>query len=214
MIDQLRNDLIFWGNKNFRKYEWRINRTPYTVLISEIMLHRTNAKQVVPVYHKFMTEYPYIGDLEKAKLQDIKESLKSLGLYWRAQKLYEMSKIIAQKYNCNIPDNMNNLVSLPGISNYIAGAIMCFGYLQPIAIIDTNIVRIIGRLFNIEVTDSLRRNKNFKSVVELILDQKHPVEFNYALLDLGAIICTVKSPNCGICPVLYYCKYGQTLTMK
>lgn len=214
MIKQFQRKLILWGNINFKKYDWRFNRTPYSVFISEIMLHRTNARQVVPVYRKFMSTYPNIQSIVKANLSDIQDIMKSLGLLWRANKLYDSAEILYNRYDGNIPDNREELIELPGISDYIASAILCFGYSKRVIIIDTNTVRITGRLHNMNITDASRRSKSFRKKIELIMDFEHVVEFNYALLDLGATVCTARNPKCVICPVLNYCAYGKSLQVK
>jgi A/G-specific adenine glycosylase len=209
MIKEIRNKLEIWGRNNFKPYEWRFKRTPYSVFISEIMLHRTRAEQVVPVYHEFILKYPDMKSVVNDKIENIQKIMKPLGLLWKSASLYQASKIICRDFNCQIPDNKYELMQLPGIADYIASSIICFGYSRYAALIDTNTVRITSRMYNLRLSDSSRRSTEFRRRIEYMVDRKNPVEFNYAILDLGSEICTPKKPSCFICPLNESCLYSK-----
>ncbi len=202
-----RKDLTVWGRDNFRRFPWRLTKNPYYILMAEVMLHRTQASQVVPVYLQFIERYPGLPELANATVADLQKRLFSLGLRWRIDMIYKMSKDIQERFMGRIPREKADLVLLPGVSDYIASAVRCFAWNKPEAIIDTNSVRIVGRLFRLEIKDSSRRSRLFRIILEALIDPLEPRTFNYALLDLAAQICIKKEPKCHLCPVNNYCAY-------
>lgn len=206
---RFRGDIIAWGRENFRIFPWRETGDPYKILVAEVMLHRTKAPQVLPVYRYFVGRYPDVGELSKATRDDLYDVLVSLGLRRRVDMLYEMGQEIMTRFGGRIPEEKDELVSLPGVSDYIAGAVRCFSRNEPEPLIDTNTVRVIGRLFGLETTDSSRRNRLFKDLHAALVDPAEPRAYNYAVLDLAAQICTkVRPPDCPGCPVRRHCSYG------
>ena len=205
--------LLKWGEKHFRIFPWRMATDPYQILIAEIMLHRTQATQVLPICESFIAKYPDLGSLSNASLEDLHSDLYSLGLRWRIDRLYEMCKLLMQDYQGQIPRKKKLLVLLPGVSEYIACAVRCFAWEQPESLADTNTIRIVGRIFGLEIKDSSRRNKTFKSLLKELVSKDCPKDYNYALLDLADKICTRKiDPDCLHCPVIEFCKYGNHLS--
>lgn len=207
-ISRFRHLLIKWGKENFRDFPWRKTRNPYNVLVAEILLHRTRADQVVPLYNEFLKKFPTIEALADASEDDVTELLHPLGLRWRAKLLHKIAKAIVRQYDGRIPSESAELELLPGVSHYIASAVRCFAFGYPEVLLDTNTVRILGRLFGKRVTDGSRRSRKFRELYKSIIDQKHPREFNYAMLDLGALLCTPSSPKSDKCPVKDMCRYG------
>ena len=204
-----RQALITWGKEHFRAFPWRFTSDPYRTLMAEVMLHRTQALQVVPVYERFLKRYPDLPALATAKEEDLHGMLYSLGLKWRVKLIYEMVAALMQRFDGKIPSDRADLLSLPGVSDYIASAVCCFAWKQPQALIDTNTVRIVARVFNLKITDSLRRNRRFKALLETLVDPVQPVAYNYALLDLANKVCLkVREPDCPRCPLLEHCHYG------
>ena len=207
---QIRRLIIKWGKENFRDFPWRMTNNPYHILMSEVMLHRTQARQVVPVYEQFIQTYPDINTLAQATKEDISEILYSLGLHWRIDLIHEMTIELITRFNSEIPRSKEKLLSLPGVSEYIAGAVRCFAWNLPEPILDTNTVRITGRLFGLEIKDSSRRNSLFKNLITKLVDPDEPRAFNYAQLDLADKVCTRKqAPDCSQCPLLRWCCYGN-----
>jgi len=206
----LQAQLLNWGRENRRSYPWRNTLNPYHILISEVMLHRTQASQVVPIYREFIERFPDVISLAKASKEEIHEIMYSLGLRWRTDLLHEMAIILNGKFAGEIPKDRKQLQSLPGVSEYIAGAVRCFAWnlIEPIA--DTNTVRIVGRIFGLVPNESSRRSKKSKDLLNLLVSPDRSREFNYALLDLGNKVCTKRiEPDCKNCPLQKMCKHGM-----
>ncbi len=199
--------ILKWWEYKRRDYPWRNTGDPYYVLVAEILLHRTRADQVVPVYIRFVNEFPDIRSVANSSVEKIKDILKPLGLTWRAELLHQMALEILEKSNGEILPDKNWLKSLPGVSDYIASAVLCFAFGLSEALLDTNTVRITGRLFGIPITDSSRRSKKFRNIYESIMDRNNPREFNLAMIDFGAIVCRAQKPLCSECPVKDMCFY-------
>lgn len=209
-LSSFRRNLVFWGHEHFRSFPWRETFDPYAILIAEIMLHRTQVVQVVPVYEVFMACYPDLHTLAAASKSDLSSVLQPLGLQWRIDLVYEMAQDIMKLFEGEVPVEKSALLSLSGISDYIAGGVRCFAWNLPEPLIDTNTVRITGRLFGLPVKDSSRRNARFRQFITSMVDPDHPRSYNYALLDLAHLICLKKQePLCNDCPVLKYCCFGQ-----
>lgn len=210
ILQSFQNNLILWGQGHFRSFPWRLSRDPYTILLAEVMLHRTQVVQVVPVFQAFIAQYPDISTLFRAGQQEPQSALSSLGLHWRIGLIYEMIKQITERFAMQIPKEKADLLSLPGISEYITGAVRCFAWNLPEPLIDTNTVRITGRVFGLEIKDSSRRNSRFRRLITAMVDPDHPRDYNYALLDLAHLICLKKQePLCQECPLLIFCCFGQ-----
>jgi A/G-specific adenine glycosylase len=213
-LTQFRKSLLYWGKLNFQVFPWRETHDPYAILIAEMMLHRTQVKQVLPIYNEFRKKFPDISSVHRDDGYAISISLKGLGLNWRAELFKKMADEICLKYQSVIPQEKALLKSLPGINEYIASAVRSFAWNYPEPIIDTNTVRITGRLFGLEIKDSSRRNSKFRLLLEKLIDQQHPANFNYALLDLAHLICYKKiKPNCGNCPINNYCDYARSIKL-
>ena len=207
-----RRDLFAWWKVNRRLYPWRETRDPYQVIIAEVLLHRTRADQVVPVYLEFLKRYPSVSELAKASAEEIGNLIQSLGLHWRVEMLHDMAQQLHTRFNDQVPTEREDLESLPGVSHYIATAVRCFAYKYTDALLDTNTVRICGRLLGIPVTDGSRRSKKFRNLMENLLDPDHPRDFNFALLDHGALICRSRNPLCHKCPVRTHCSCGNNMS--
>lgn len=205
--------LMGWGRCNFRAYPWRETSDPYRVLVSEVMLHRTQAQQVLPVYENFIRDYPNIAKLSQATKENLHDSLYSLGLRWRIDLIHEMVVVLNRRFDGKIPTEKRDLLSLPGVSEYIASAVRCFAWNLPEPILDTNTVRIAGRLFGLQIKNSSRRNRQYREVISAMIDLNEPRAYNYALLDLANKVCMKKqSPNCLQCPILEWCRFGRIAT--
>ncbi len=201
------DNLQVWGEINTRRFPWRITRNPYNVLIAEIMLHRTKAEQVVSIYSTFIQKYPDIRSLASATSTELIEILYPLGLHWRIRLMHKMAVVIVKKYNGIMPMEKEDLLNLPGVGEYIASALRCFSLNYPEPILETNTVRIIGRYFGMNTSESSRRDKKFRQIYSTIINLCNPREFNYAMLDLGALICKPKNPRCNECPIQDSCNY-------
>jgi A/G-specific adenine glycosylase len=206
-VSKMRRDLLRWWDYRKRYYPWRETQDPYKVLVAEILLHRTKANQVMPLYESFVQHFPDIGTLVQSSPTELAELFHSAGLHWRWKLLHAMSVELETKFNGQIPEDFVQLISLPGVSHYIASAVRCFAFNQPDAILDTNTVRVSGRLLGLPINDSSRRNTRFRAILQSLIDPRHPREFNFALIDLAAITCRTRSPCQGECPLRCYCHF-------
>ncbi len=214
-IEDLRSDLLQWWSYSRRPFPWRETRDPYRVLIAEILLHRTRADQVVPLYELFLERFPDVPALANSTPDELLELFHSAGLQWRWKLLHAMAVDLERRFCGQIPDSFEALSSLPGVSHYIASALRCFAFAYPEAILDTNTVRVTGRLLGLPITDSSRRSRLFRAVLQSLIDPEHAREFNFALIDFAATICKVKSPLHYKCPLQgYCCFYKATISMN
>jgi A/G-specific adenine glycosylase len=213
-LADMRKDLLQWWHIAKREFPWRETRDPYKLIIAEVLLHRTRAEQVVPLYIMFIRRFPDVFALSRSTPDELSKMLHSGGLHWRWKLLHAMSQEIVTKLNGEIPSNFDSLVSLPGISHYIASAVRCFAFGYPDVLLDTNTVRIAGRVFGLKVTDSSRRSRSFRNLLQGWLDVQHPQEFNFALIDLAAKVCTPKAPEHEECCLQQYCSSFNTQNIE
>jgi A/G-specific adenine glycosylase len=199
-IDRFRNFLLVWGEENIRKFPWRYRDDPYAVLVSEFMLHRTQARQVVPIYENFMAQYPTLSDFSEADPDTVRTGLQSLGLGWRINGMIAALKEIWTLYGF-VPVDYEKLTDISGIGQYIAGATICFSQNEPQTLVDTNVVRVVGRVFGLNLQGEARRRKEMVEMIGKVCDPEHSRDFYYALIDLAHLICCVKTPECDVCPL-------------
>lgn len=208
-IEEYRKKVKTWGERNYRDFPWRRTQDPYKVLLAEIMLHRTQAMQVAKIYERFIVEYPDIKTLAKVDKSELHKALFSLGLKWRIDLIKDMADMLVTKYDSKIPEEKSKLLSLPGISEYIACSVRCFAWNIAEPLRDTNTMRVIGRVHNMDVKDSSRRNSRFKELAVELVDPYEPRAYNFALLDLADQVCTKKEePKCDECPIDGLCLYN------
>jgi A/G-specific adenine glycosylase len=208
-IEEYRKKVKTWGKRNYRDFPWRRTQDPYKVLLAEIMLHRTQAMQVAKIYGRFIGEYPDVKTLAKVNKSELHKALFSLGLKWRIDLIKDMVEIIVNKYESRIPKDKSELMSLPGISEYIACSVRCFAWNIAEPLRDTNTVRVIGRIYNIDIKDSSRRNSKFKELAVKLVDPEEPRAYNFALIDLADQLCTKKEePRCDECPLNNLCSHN------
>jgi len=201
-----RHSLKDWGRNHFRAFPWRSTNDPYMILMAELMLHRTKASQVVRVYERVLARYPDIKSLAHAENMELHRLLFPLGLHWRTNLIPDMAREILHRFGGNIPQHKTDLLSLAGISEYIASSVRCFAWNITEPLLDTNTVRVVARLLNLKARDSSRRNSQFKDIVSQLVDPIEPRVYNYALLDLADEVCTKRSvPKCRVCPVSEFC---------
>jgi A/G-specific adenine glycosylase len=205
-----RRRLISWGRRHFRGFPWRLTADPYRILLAEVMLHRTQRVQVAQVYRGFVQRYPDAVALGKASRQELQRELGSLGLHWRIDLIHEMAAVLGDRHKGRIPRDKSELSRLPGVGDYIAGAVRCLAWNLPEPLLDTNTVRVVGRLFGLEQRDSSRRNRTFRNLLAGLIDPAEPRAFMYSLLDLADEVCTAKvPPACEKCPVWRWCVYAK-----
>lgn len=203
-----RQRLLVWYAARGRAFPWREDRDPYRVLIAERMLHRTQARQVVPVYDAFLSRFPSPHALAAADPTAVSVLLAPLGLPWRFASFIPMAREIVARHGGLVPQTVSALRALPGVGMYTAEAVLCFAFDHPVAVVDTNTIRVTGRyLHAVSWIAEARRRVGVRADVARLLDPGCPADANYAALDLGALICVAGSPLCDHCPVAAGCAY-------
>jgi A/G-specific adenine glycosylase len=204
-----REQLVAWGVRHGRSFPWRSSSDPYHLLIAEMMLRRTQARQVVPVYEEFLRRYPTPQALAAAPEEEVAGLLRPLGLSWRIPAFRHMGQRLIADYDGEVPRDREALLALPGVGEYVADAIRCFAYHEPIPLLDTNTVRVAGRYFGFPVHAESRRRAPVKRAVACLVDPHAPRASNLALLDLAATVCRPRRPHCASCPVARGCTWRQ-----
>ena len=194
-----------WFRKNGRSFPWRETRDPYRVLIAEMMLHRTLASQVVPVYERFLDQIPDYSRFLATSPPQIRRLLIPLGLKWRNDTVVELAKELKRQYPKGLPESRTELLKLPGVGEYTASAVYCFAYGRPAVLLDTNIVRVLGRLFSLPRSDSSRRSQKYRALLSVKASRAGQREFYFGLLDLAALLCRPAVPECSLCPLNRNC---------
>jgi A/G-specific adenine glycosylase len=206
--------LLAWGLSHGRAFPWRSTSDPYRLLIAEMMLRRTQARQVVPVYEDFVRQYPTPQALASAAEKDVEQRLRPLGLSWRIPAFRQMAQCVVTEYGGKVPRDRAALLSLSGVGEYVAEAVRCFAYNEPVALLDTNTVRVAGRYFGFPVHAESRRRAPVKRAVARLVDPHAPRASNLALLDLAATVCRPKQPLCECCPVAAGCAWQQAELLR
>ena len=202
--------LSLWFQTHARTLPWRSHPDPYSVWISEIMLQQTQVTAVLPYFKKFMTHFPTVQDLAHASLDEVYVLWAGLGYYSRARNLHRGAITIAERLQNGqgFPQNREEWLLIPGVGEYTAGAICSIAFSQREPIVDGNVVRVISRLQSIKTFDS-KKTVIWKHALALVkVPSVQPEVLNQSLMELGALICKPKNPNCSECPVSQYCS-GQ-----
>ncbi|MFT9426932.1 MAG: A/G-specific adenine glycosylase [Sporolactobacillus sp.] len=200
-------DLLSWFRKEGRDLPWRRTHNPYYIWVSEVMLQQTQVDTVKPYYKQFITDFATPEDLANAPEQDVLKHWEGLGYYSRARNLQQGVREVVARYDGQVPDEKRKLLDLHGIGPYTAGALLSIAFGQPEAAIDGNVMRVMSRVFMIDADIAKAKSKKvFEDVVEGLICETDPSAFNQAVMDLGAMICRPKNPNCPECPVRRHCK--------
>jgi A/G-specific adenine glycosylase len=205
-------DLFTWHHKFKRLFPWRTTKDSYRVLVAEKLLQKTRANDVVVnVYTEIIGKYPTPLALSECDVHELERVILPLGLRFRAQQMKDLARLIVETYNSNVPDTLNQLLDMPGIGEYCARATMCFAFHKDIAIVDRNIARFLHRLQDIStpIPRTPTRSKYLIDVAAQFIPKGRAREFNFALLDLCALVCKARLPRCEACPVSVYCSYRR-----
>lgn len=202
---KIQKTLIQWGKENFKQFPWRETDNIFHALIAELMLQRTRAEQVVPVYEMFQLKYPSLEAVEVDE-EDLRNILKPLGLNWRIQNIIDITKSLVE--TGKVPEDYDELTQLRGVGDYSASAFLSFHRNLCYPIIDSNAVRLWGRVFGLDIRLETRRKKSFKELVREITPEECCRDFNYAVLDLTRSVCKTK-PLCNACPLTDFCNFAK-----
>ncbi len=200
----MRRLLLAWYAKNKRDLPWRRNRDAYRIWISEIMLQQTRVAAVIPYYERFLERFPGVSALATVPEQELLAAWAGLGYYSRARNLQRAAQKIEQLGS--FPREYSAMRSLPGVGDYTAAAIASIAFDLPHAVLDGNVLRVLSRLTGERGNvGSVAARNRLRSVAEQLLHPKRSGEFNQALMELGALVCLPKQPQCGKCPVARQC---------
>jgi len=199
--------VLTWFHQQGRKHlPWQQNKTPYRVWISEIMLQQTQVATVIPYYHKFMQSFPSINALAQADEDTVLHHWTGLGYYARARNLHKAAKIIATQYNGVFPQDIDEVIALPGIGRSTAGAILSLSLNKHHAILDGNVKRVLARCYTVEgYNGQAKFEKALWPIADALTQEKEVQHYNQAMMDLGAMVCTRSKPLCNQCPLKDNC---------
>lgn len=210
MSQLLSKKIIAWYQKHKRSLPWRTHRNAkdrdYKVLISEFMLQQTKVSTVIPYFNKFYKKFPNISSLAKARITSVLKQWEGLGYYRRARNLHLTSKILNKDFDSSLPADINQLKNLPGIGDYTASAIMAIAKNKSFIGIDGNVKRVLSRIF------AIQQNKDFiKNIEKKIITMKvskNCSDLMQGIMEIGALLCRPKKPDCQKCPIQKYCKFS------
>jgi A/G-specific adenine glycosylase len=206
-LSGFRTTLRTWFLEKRRDLPWRETDDPYHIWISEVMLQQTQVKTVVPYFQRFIERYPDIPTLARASLQDVLKSWEGMGYYARARNLHAAARTLIGNGKTAVPAEHDELKKLKGIGDYIAAAVSSIAFGEPRAVVDGNVKRVLSRLLAIETpVNSSIAGRVFGEVAQRLLDERHPGDFNQAMMELGATVCRPRRPLCQRCPVAGLCE--------
>lgn len=207
-VKDFQREILHWYQHRGRKdLPWQNPITPYRVWVSEIMLQQTQVSTVIPYFERFMASFPTVVDLAKADADVVMHHWTGLGYYARARNLHKTAQIIAFEMDQQFPHRVEQLVELPGIGRSTAGAIRSIGFNQPAAILDGNVKRVLARFAAVDgwPGKTAVHNKLWE-IAERFSPEQQTQQYTQAMMDLGAMVCTKKTPNCDQCPIAVGCK--------
>src|SRR5437870_10575603 len=196
-----RRRLLSWYARHRRRLPWRGVRDPYVVLVSEIMLQQTQVARVLEFYPRFLARYPTLEDLAAAPADAVRESWDGLGYYARARNLHAAARAVVKKLGGRLPRRAEELRALPGIGRYTAGAVASLAFGADVPAVDTNAARVLTRVFGWRRSNRARSGRRLWAVAAALVPRGRSADWNQALMDLGATICTARVPRCARCPV-------------
>jgi len=208
--DEFVSRLLKWHTYCKADFPWRRTRDPYKILVSELLLRKTTRNQVSKIFNHFFAKFPTVEALASRPEQFIKEVITPLGMeHRRASALKTLAQTIVGNHGGKIPSEKEELMELPNVGLYTANAVMCLAYDQNYPLLDTNVVRVITRVFSFNSSKKRPRDDpQIWNFVSLLLPLGKAREFNLAILDIAGSICRPEKPDCPICPLLMICDYG------
>jgi A/G-specific adenine glycosylase len=197
---KFRRRLLAWYDRHRRDLPWRANRDPYRVWLSEVMLQQTRVAAVIEHYQEFLRRFPTLEKLATAREASVLAAWTGLGYYRRARMLHAAAKVVAREYGGKFPTTAEAWRDLPGIGRYTAAAIASIAFDQPVAVVDGNVERVLQR-----VSGERMAGEALWKAAQDLLDARRPGDFNQAMMELGAVVCTPRAPACLTCPVVELC---------
>jgi A/G-specific adenine glycosylase len=214
--------LLAWYARAARDLPWRRTRDPYRIVVSEFMLQQTQVSRVLEYYPRFLERFPTVGHLARAKPRAVREAWDGLGYYARASNLHALARVVSRDLDGVLPSDPDALRELPGVGPYTAGAVATFAYEKPVPAVDTNVARVIRRVFLSEGKawgrgeggpDGVQRSGVIWEIATSLVPRhgKRAWKFNQAMMELGALVCVARTPKCPDCPVREECRTGRRL---
>ena len=208
---ELATSVVSWFRSNGREFPWRDTRNPYHILIAEVLLRQTQANRVVGPYLHLVTTHPNPASLAEADVDGLRQWFAPLGLVRRADRLVECAHRLLRDYGGQVPRDLRDLQSLPGIGRYSARATLCMAFDHPVPMIDEGSGRVLRRVLGLSDTSPAYSDIRLAKLVEKMLPHTHAREFNLGLIDIGAAFCHSRRPDCRGCPILSHCAFGTGL---
>jgi A/G-specific adenine glycosylase len=207
---KIRAALARWYRREARDLPWRRTRDPYRIWVSEIILQQTRVDQGLPYYERFIATFPTVESLATAPLDKVLKAWEGLGYYTRARNMHAAAQRVVRDYGGRMPERAELLQLLPGIGRYTAAAIASSAFDEQVASVDTNIMRVLARLFRIEgCIDDVPVQREVWALAESLVPRKGAGDYNQAVMELGATICVARGPACDLCPVSAWCEARQ-----
>ncbi|MBW2662259.1 MAG: DNA glycosylase [Deltaproteobacteria bacterium] len=212
MIEKyVRRKLFLWHKENYREFPWRHTKDPYKIMIAEFMLHRTRADQVVRVYQDFIKKYPDILTLACGKPTEVNKVTEKLGLHWRGKHFISAAIFIKDRFGNIMPDSRDKLLSIPGVGDYVAGAILTVVFNKKEWVVDSNIARFLNRFYGLKLRGEIRRKRELIEISKRLYQTARSGQLTFALLDFTGLICKPIKPVCNSCIIRRKCKYVKSI---
>ena len=203
---RFRRRLLAWYRRHGRDLPWRQTDDPYHILVSEIMLQQTQVDRVLPKYHEWLAKYPTFAVLADAPADEVVATWYPLGYNIRPRRLHAIARESVRRFDGRLPDDEETLRSFKGIGAYTAGAVMSFAFGKRTAIVDTNVARVLFRVFiGKGAPKAHATKKHLWGISAALVPQRRAFDFNQALMDFGAMLCTARKPKCLVCPMASQC---------
>jgi A/G-specific adenine glycosylase len=199
--------LLEWYAAQARDLPWRRTHDAYAILVAEVMLQQTQVDRVIPKWHAWLARFPTLASLAEASRADAIREWQGLGYNLRAVRLHAIAGQVLAEYQGHLPRSVDGLLRLKGIGRYTAGAVACFAYEQPVAMVDTNVRRVLSRVFGLEPGA-------IEGVADTLVPAQSAYAWNQALMDLGATVCRTQRPLCLVCPLLAECGGPRPMRSK
>lgn len=201
--------LLKWFEIEGKTYPFRDTTDPYRILVSEMLLRKTTARQVATIYPIFFEKFPTVKHLSKAPIDEIKRLIRPLGIASRTHDLKQVSQEIVSKYGGKIPENIQDLTKLKGVGKYIASCVMAFGFGFQVSAVDSNINRVLSRIMGYRVDFKKQPDDRIWKFYYDLMPQERRRQFHHAIIDLSHLYCRPSNPKCRMCPLKEYCNYQE-----
>jgi A/G-specific adenine glycosylase len=201
-----RRKLLGWYRIHYRRLPWRETRDPYRIWVSEVMLQQTTVQAVLPYYAEWLRRYPDVESLSRAPLNKILKSWQGLGYYQRARNLQAAARVLVRDFGGRIPQDFETLRKLPGFGPYTAAAVLSLAFNLPYPVIEANVRRVMMRLLRIPGESGAHQDGLLRGRLEALFPRRNPGLFNQAMMELGALVCRSRQPQCLACPVTAHCR--------